>query len=101
MKEYCELNKLDINVTKTKVMVFSRGKIRNKPVIYFGEEVLDVVFEYVYLGITFSYNGSFNNAKKRFYDIATRAMFLLLQKGQKLFLDVDVMLKLFDSLVWF
>ena len=59
MKLYCAENKLNINTDKTKGMVFSRGKIRNKPVIYFGENILEVVFEYVYLGVTMCYNGFF------------------------------------------
>ena len=55
MKLHCEENKLNINTDKTKGMVFPRGKIRNKPVIYFGENILKVVFEYVYLGVTMCY----------------------------------------------
>ena len=99
MREYCNKFHLSINTSKTKVMVFSRGKIRNKPVIYFGDHILEVVFEYVYLGVTLSYNGSFNKAVKRLNDIATRAMFELIKKGRKLFLDTEVMLKLFDSTI--
>ncbi len=99
MQQYCNEFKLNINANKSKIMVFSRGKIRNLPVIYFGRNVLEVVFEYVYLGVTLSYNGSFINAIKRMYNIANRAMFELLKKGRKLFLDTDVMLKLFDMTV--
>ena len=47
MKLYCEENKLNMNTDKTDVMVFSRGKIRDKPVIYFGGNIIDVVFEYI------------------------------------------------------
>ena len=32
MKSYCDTWKLQVNVTKTKVVVFSKGKIRQKPV---------------------------------------------------------------------
>ena len=99
MKLYCEVNKLNINTDKTKVMVFSRGKIRNKPVIYFGENILEVVFEYVYLGVTMCYNGSFYKAIKRLFDIASRAMFGLIKKGRRLCLNTDVMLKLFDTTI--
>ena len=44
MKEYCEMWNLKINASKTKILVFSRGKIRNKPTIYFGNDVLEVVY---------------------------------------------------------
>ena len=59
MEKYCSENKLQINVNKSKILVFSRGKIRNKPKIYYGQQLLEVVYEYTYLGITMSYNGTF------------------------------------------
>ena len=34
MHRYCDQNKLVVNSDKTKVMVFSRGKITNIPVLY-------------------------------------------------------------------
>jgi sorting nexin-29 len=34
MAEYCRKNKLKVNETKTKIVVFSRGKIRNIPTFY-------------------------------------------------------------------
>ena len=82
-------------------MVFSRGKIRNKPVIYYGDQTLDVIFNYTYLGIVFNYNGSFNLAIKRLYDIGCRAMFEILKKkkGRAMCLDIDTQLKLFDVMV--
>ena len=64
MEEFC--NKLSIN---SKIMFFSRGQVRNKPSIYYGDELLEVVFEYTYLGITMSYNGNFNTAIKHLYSI--------------------------------
>ena len=72
---------------------------RNKPKIYYGQQLLEVVYEYTYLGITMSYNGTFKPAIKNLYNIANRAMFELLKKGRSLFLDTDVMLKMFDCTV--
>ena len=46
-----------------------------------------------------SYNGTFKLAIKNVYNIANRAMFELLKKGRSLFLDTDVMLKMFDCTV--
>jgi len=43
LKIYCEFWGLDINVRKTKVMIFSRGKIRELPKFNFNEETVDVV----------------------------------------------------------
>ena len=39
---FCEFRGLDINVRKTKVMIFSRGKISKIPKFCFNEETVDV-----------------------------------------------------------
>jgi hypothetical protein len=44
-KSYCEIWGLKINVAKTKVVTFSRGKIRNVPKFLFGASEVGVVFE--------------------------------------------------------
>ena len=59
LKIYCELWGLDINVRKTKVMIFSRGKIRKMPKFNFNEETVDVVWDYKYLGVKFNCNNKF------------------------------------------
>ena len=51
LKIYCEFWGLDINVRKTKVMIFSRGKIRKIQKFNFNEETVDVVWDYKYLGV--------------------------------------------------
>ena len=99
MHNYCNLWKLNVNETKTKVLVFSKGKIRNIPRFYYGDKELDVVFEYTYLGVTMNYNGKFVMAKKRLYDQANKAMFSLLRKARSLLLPVDLQLELFHTLV--
>ena len=79
--------------------VFSRGKIRNRPEFYFGENKLDVVDHYKYLGLNFNFNGKFTVAKKELYDKGNRAMFSLLRKNRQLQLPIDIQLQLFDVLV--
>ncbi len=96
---YCNENKLNINTTKTKVLVFSRGKIRNKPNIKYGDDILEVVDEYIYLGIIFNYNGNFNKAKNRLCTLANNAMFAILNRGRRLELDIDTQIHLFNSIV--
>jgi hypothetical protein len=43
MEEYCKENKLTFNGNKSKVLVFSRGKIKNKPEMYYGDELLECI----------------------------------------------------------
>ena len=57
--EYCDLWKLTVNTSKTKVVIFSRGKVRNIPTFIFGKDNLEIVDDYTYLGIIFNFNGKF------------------------------------------
>ena len=54
--EYCNCNGLRVNISKTKMMVFARSKtrLRNLPTFKFGNLDLDLVEDYVYLGICFN-----------------------------------------------
>ena len=99
MYQYCKHWKLEINITKTKIMVFSRGKIRNLPNITFGVLPLEVVYEYTYLGVTFNYNGTFGKAIQKLHNTATKAMFSIIKKSRRLQLDIDTQIHLFNSMV--
>ena len=54
-------NKLKVNISKTKIMIFARSKTRihNIRTFKFGNTDLDHVEDYIYLGICFNWNGSF------------------------------------------
>ena len=36
VKEYCNKWSLTVNTSKTKIVIFSRGRVRNLPELYFG-----------------------------------------------------------------
>ena len=110
MHNYCNDWKLEVNVSKTKIVVHSRGKVRKKPTFYFGGSPIEMVDDYCYLGITMNYNSRFDQgvvirtpwfdkAIKKQCEQASRAMYSLLKKITKLHLPVDLALHLFDSLV--
>ena len=46
MDQYCTLWKLKINVSKTKVLIFSCGYVRNRPEFTFGNVKLEIVRDY-------------------------------------------------------
>ena len=54
MEKYCDTFDLHINVNKTKILTFSRGKLRKHHIFNFGEHILDTVDEYNYLGLVFN-----------------------------------------------
>ena len=99
LSQYCQSWEITLNTDKTKVVVFSRGKIRNKPCITFNGIPIEVVFEFKYLGVVFGYNNSFSQAQKQLYDSASRAMFSLLRKCRNLVLPLEVKIELFDKMV--
>ena len=47
--EYCTLYNLTVNTSKTKIMVFSRGKVKRFPTLLYGDDIFEVVSDFVYL----------------------------------------------------
>ena len=99
MEKYCDTFDLHINVKKTKILIFSRGKLRKHHIFNFGEHILDTVDEYNYLGLVFNYNAKFKIAKSQLYQKGCRAMFSLIKKARNLSFPLDIMLKLFNVIV--
>jgi hypothetical protein len=82
----CKLNKLqafcddwaiDINLSKTKVMIFNKTGKHLKKTFLFRSKPLDCVNQYKYLGITLTPSGSFKEAKLDLYRKALKALFKL------------------------
>ena len=63
--DYCKLWKLHLNTSKTKIVIFSRGKVRKFPLFRFGSDNIEVVEDYIYLGVTINYNGKFEKAMQK------------------------------------
>ena len=98
LDKYCKEWGLNVNVNKTKVVVFSRGKIRNIPDFNLNGNNVEVVFSYTYLGVLFNYNNKFNEAQKNLCLSGNRAMFSLLKRCRKLHLPIDIQLDLFREM---
>ena len=71
--EYCEMHKLTVNTSKTKIVVFSRGKVKRFPMFKYGCDTIEVVSDYVYLGIKMNYNNTFVKAMKKQLDQGRKA----------------------------
>jgi hypothetical protein len=59
---YCKSWGLEINYTKSKVMIFNKGSRLSNVKFYIDETELEIVRHYKYLGIMLSLNGSFTQA---------------------------------------
>lgn len=99
MHDYCQTWQLTVNASKTKIVIFSRGKTRKKPLFKLGNDTIEVCDHYTYLGIVFNFNGKFKKAISKQVSQARHAMFALLSKAAKLMLPFDITCDLFDKLV--
>lgn len=96
---YCDHWKLDVNIKKTKIMVFSRGRAKHSSVLKYKDTPLEFVDHYGYLGIIFSKNGKFFKARKKLVEQASRALFGVYKKITNLNLSVKCQLNLFDKMI--
>ena len=78
LHKYCRKWKLSINTDKTKVVIFSnfrKSSNQSVPLFKIGENSIEVVEQYKYLGVIFSSNGSLNLGKALLEKKARRALF--------------------------
>ena len=100
LKSYCDTWKLEINCTKTKILVFSNRKANpNDYNFNLGINNIELVDSYKYLGVILNYNGSFNLAIDNLRSQASRAMYSLISKSRRLNLPIDIQLDSYDKTV--
>ncbi|CAL8092827.1 unnamed protein product [Orchesella dallaii] len=96
---YFQTNMLKVNLSKTKVIVFRKANKMKSCKFKWSETEIEVVNEYVYLGIPFYYNGKFKTASEKFFKKAKQAqdqVMTLFWKGKVGALEVHE--KLFNAL---
>ena len=96
--EYCTQWKLTINVGKTKIIIFGTRGLSNL-LFKIGDEQVEIVKSYKYLGVLLSQSGSFLSARKHVVQQAKKAMHLLFTRINNLDIPLDLQLKLFDNTV--
>ena len=99
LHSYCEKWKLQVNTSKTKIVIFSRGLAKSLPTWTFGPHNLEVVSDYVYLGIVFNFNGKFTKAINKQVLQARRASYSVIAKSRKFQLPIDIQFHLFDTCI--
>lgn len=67
LKEYCDNKGLTVNLGKTKVVIFKKGnkKLKTAPKFMYGEETIEIVNSYEYLGIPFANTCTFMKAAEK------------------------------------
>jgi hypothetical protein len=112
IKTYLEENDLSVNLDKTKIVVFRQGNYRFiKPLVYWGDSVLEVVEKYVYLGVPFYGNmddkrtvcdiiAKSTVAEKQLYSVFYKAKIYNFDSRMKLFSSLIESILLYSSQPW-
>ena len=96
---YCCKWNLIVNVDKTKVLIFRKGRLqRNMHFTYAGTDI-EIVSEFNYLGLVFSCGAAFAKATNMLSSKAVKAMNGLFANVKYIDVPVKTMFNLFDSLV--
>ena len=72
-REYWSINQLVVNIKKTNIVIFSKGGKQRKETFYFGEEKVEIIKKYTYLGIAFVGSALFEVATKEMFSKASLA----------------------------
>ena len=101
LSNYCKRWKLKINISKTKVMVFRRGGMLPRNLVFYYEgEPLEIVSKFKYLGIVFTMSGSFAETQSTLAGQAQKAIFKMNKYLYKFtYLSPRHRLELFDKLI--
>ena len=65
LEQFCRRVGMQVNISKTKVVVFSNKRKHNQHKFYFEGNILEEVADYKYLGIDFSRNLSWDGCRKK------------------------------------
>jgi len=85
-------------LTKTKIIVFGTNKPKQFS-FKFGNESIEIISKYKYLGVVFASTGSYIHAKKHLIEQANKALFYIYARVQNLDIPFDLLLELFDNTV--
>ena len=90
---------LNINPKKTKVMIFQRRAKRYDCNFYIGNERIDIVQSYTYLGTQISSTGNFTLSLEHLREKAVRALFSLKRHLDFSSLKPSLASKIFDTMI--
>ena len=96
--EYSRLWNLNVNLNKTKILIFGMRNTRNCE-FKLGDHKIDICEEFKYLGTVFTRQRSFYKAIKHNIEHARKALHLLYKRINNLQIPLDLQLHLFDSTV--
>ena len=98
VEAYCKTWGLKINTSKTKAMIFEKGRHTSFD-FFLNDTRLELVTSFKYLGIHFFKNGNWARTQKRIAEHASHALHSLFSLFKQIELPVSEKCKLFDTFV--
>ncbi len=100
LSNYCQQWHLEVNAKKSQVMITNKKSYKSCKRITFGENSLEYVKDYKYLGVTIKNTGSFDLAQEQLCQKAIKAMFAIKRNlFQSNIFDSKSMTNCFDAMV--
>lgn len=96
---YCQTWKLRVNISKTKIVIFGKGRPRQGTTFYYEDSTIEIVKKFKYLGVYLTNSGSLYSTIKYNCEQANKALTVLLRKITHLNLSVDLQLDLFNTMI--
>jgi low affinity Fe/Cu permease len=96
--EYCDTWKLIVNISITRIVVFTKALLHHFNFSYKGSN-LEIVKDYICLGINLSNTVSYLNIEKKMVGKAAKAMYEVLRKVRVHNLSLKCQYDLFDKIV--
>jgi hypothetical protein len=99
LNTYCQIWGLNVNLEKTKVVIFSHTDPKIPILFSYGNKVIQTVDQYKYLGIIFHKCGKFTIAQEYLAKQANKAIHTLKRAIKGKTMKMNVILQLFDILI--
>ena len=101
LEQYCTKWKLEVNLKKTKIVIFNKqGSLIKKHIFFFKKQIIENTKQYKYLGFTFSCSGSDNIGISNLLNQAKKAWYAIQQTLSKsMRKNIHTYLHLFDTQV--
>jgi hypothetical protein len=98
IKTFSEKWKLEVNLNKTKALIFNKtGEYLNEH-LTFGQDTVECVENYTYLGLDFNSSGSLENAVNKICEKGLKAVFKLYRLTDQNY-NLTTMLHIFDHTI--
>ena len=98
LRDYCNINRLKVNVNKSKVMVINGQKSENT-IFLFDNEELETVSDFIYLGVKVTNDGKYNVNENFLLGKAKKAEFVMDRYIAKYKFDPIHIMNMFEILI--